>query len=271
MDIPIRACETEHITPDTHLTRLIAMEGVLPNAAIVNSLVITGAEPVVVDTGPAIARDLWLDATFSVVNPADVRWIYLSHDDHDHTGNLLQVLDLCPAATLVTTQFMAERLLAEFVLPLERMRWVNDGDSFHAGDRELVAVQPPVFDSPTTRGLFDATSGVYWSADAFATLVPKETLDVSELGADLWRENFLQSNRMLSPWHRWLDPTKYGAHLDRIRSLGATAVASAHSPTLHDDQIVAAIDLLRELPTMEPVVPTGQAELELILSFLIPA
>ena len=25
---------------------------------------------------------------FSIVEPDDVRWVFLSHDDHDHTGNL---------------------------------------------------------------------------------------------------------------------------------------------------------------------------------------
>ena len=34
-------------------------------------------------------------------SPADVRWVFISHDDHDHIGNLLELLDLCPQATLV--------------------------------------------------------------------------------------------------------------------------------------------------------------------------
>ena len=29
-----------------------------------------------------------------IVDFADVRWIYLSHDDHDHVGNLAKVLEL---------------------------------------------------------------------------------------------------------------------------------------------------------------------------------
>ena len=78
-----------------------------------------------------------MDAVFSIVEPEDVRWIYLSHEDHDHIGNLRRDARRCPNATLVTTWFMVERLHATTTLPIERMRWVNDGERFSAGDRTL--------------------------------------------------------------------------------------------------------------------------------------
>ena len=65
-------------------------------------------------------------------------------------------------------------------LPLERMRWVNPGESFDAGDRRLVAVRPPIFDAPTTRGLFDAKTGVYWAVDTFASLLPGHVTEVDD-------------------------------------------------------------------------------------------
>jgi hypothetical protein len=49
------------------------------------------------------------------------------------------------------------------------MRWVNDGQSFHAGDGVLQAVRPPMGDGAGTRGLFDPTTGVYWAADCFGS------------------------------------------------------------------------------------------------------
>jgi hypothetical protein len=47
-----------------------------------------------------------------------------------------------------------------------QVRWVNDGESFEAYDRTLRAIRPPVWDSPTTRGLFDQSTGVYWGVDS---------------------------------------------------------------------------------------------------------
>ena len=151
MEAPYRQVETEQVAPATHVIRQIWGEGVAPVSVFINSMVITGAEPVVVDCGPKLSGKTWMSEVFALVEPEDVRWIYLSHEDHDHSGNLVEMLDLCPNATLVSTWFMAERFAAEFMLPFERMRWVNDGERFSVGDRELVAVTPPVFDNPTSR------------------------------------------------------------------------------------------------------------------------
>src|SRR5262245_41605586 len=88
----------EPIAPDTWLIPTLAAD---PAGGFVgaHSAVIRGAEPVVVDTSVLFGREQWLRNVFSVVEPGDVRWIFLSHDDHDHLGNLDVLLDLCPQAT----------------------------------------------------------------------------------------------------------------------------------------------------------------------------
>jgi glyoxylase-like metal-dependent hydrolase (beta-lactamase superfamily II) len=83
----------------------------------INSMVITAAEPVIVDTGCAINRDRWLEQAFSIVDPADVRWVFLSHADRDHIGNVDAVLAACPQATLVSTHWGVIYMLADGVPP----------------------------------------------------------------------------------------------------------------------------------------------------------
>lgn len=61
-----------------------------------HSLLIRGKEPVLVDTGAPACREQWLATVAALVDPADVRWVFLSHDDRDHAGNLLPVLAACP-------------------------------------------------------------------------------------------------------------------------------------------------------------------------------
>jgi flavorubredoxin len=263
-----RRCEPERIAPDTYVIRQLFGEGMAPAAVYVNSMVIAGSEPVLVDTGPAVARDEWMADVFSIVDPADVRWVFLSHDDADHVGNLPQVLERCPNATLVTNMFTIERMAADYLLPIHRARIVNDGDRFTAGDRELVAVIPPTFDSPTTRGLLDTRTGVYWGVDSFGTPVPAEVTDVAELDADFYQAGFLQMNQLLSPWSRWLDGAKYGSHLDRVRVLQASVVASAHGPALRGAQVGAALDMMAQLPGLPAVPLPGQAELEALVALV---
>jgi flavorubredoxin len=268
VDIPIRFLPTQTVAPETFLIRQLAGEGMGPVAAMLNSLVIRGTEPVIVDTGASVTSGQWLEEAFSLVDPADVRWVFLSHDDTDHTGSLFEVLDRCPRATLVTNWFTVERMAADRLLPLERLRLVNPGESFPAGDRTLTAVVPPVYDSPTTRGLHDSATGVYWAADAFATYVPGQVDDVADLPPGFFREGFLQAQRMVSPWHNLVDPAKYEAHLDTVRSLDASVAVGAHGVPLTGGDIGSAFNLLSELPHLPGPQLLGQGDLDALLGVI---
>ncbi len=135
-----------------------------PLSVYLNSMVIAGPEPAIVDTGSANNRDGWLEDVFTIVDPVDVRWILLSHDDSDHTGNLAAAMEACPNATLVCSWAIVERFSNAFGFPLERCRWLNDGEALDIGDRRIRAVRPPVYDSPATRGFLDERTGVYWAS-----------------------------------------------------------------------------------------------------------
>src|SRR5687768_16942447 len=70
------------IAPDTFLIPHLAPVG--PDGFVhVNSMLIRGEEPIIVDTGAPIHRESWLEQVFSLVEPEDVRWVFLSHDDGD--------------------------------------------------------------------------------------------------------------------------------------------------------------------------------------------
>ena len=257
----------QQVAPDTWLIRQLQGEGTpAPVSVYINSLVIRGREPVIVDTGTEANRAQWLEDVFSIVEPADVRWVCISHDDHAHTGNLAEVLDACPNATLVFNWFMTERLTCAFDLPVHRMRWVDDGDSLDVGDRTLGVIRPPVYDSPSTRGLYDPSTGIYWASDCFATPVPTHVEDVGELDADFWAEGFALFQRLLSPWHTLVDPGRFVAVVDKVEALGMTTLAGAHSPVVPPPFTAEAFRMIREIPGMPPAEVPGQADLEAMLA-----
>jgi flavorubredoxin len=208
-------------------------------------MVIRSAEPVVVDTGMAEHREQFLADVFSLVEPDDVRWLYISHDDVDHTGNLNALMDACPNATVVVNWFMVERMGASLAVTPDRWRWVGDGESFYVGDRRLHAVRPPIFDSPTTRGLYDPNTGVYWASDAFATPMPAPVRDVAELDADFWRDGMATFDRYISPWLDLVDEAKFQRSVDRIERLSPTTIAGCHTPAIHGSRVIAALAATR--------------------------
>ncbi len=249
------------------IPNLVAADGAYLS---VNSLLVRGDEPIVVDTGAPIHRRRWLEQVFSLVEPEDVQWIFLSHDDGDHTGALLDVLDLCPSATLVTNFFAVERLALEKpAIPLHRMRWLEPGDAFDAGDRRMRLVLPPIFDGPTTRGLFDERTGVMWAVDSFAALLPGAVHDRADVPQDLYDETFSLFNSLVSPWHQFLDPVRYHRHVDSVAALRPDVVATAHGPVLTGAAIDDAFDRVRALAGQPRILGPGQADLDAMVAAAI--
>ncbi|MDQ4054405.1 MAG: MBL fold metallo-hydrolase [Actinomycetota bacterium] len=268
MQHPIPRTEPVQLAPETFLiTNMAQLDGdtYLP----VNSMLIRGEEPVIVDTGAPVHRELWLEQVFGLVEPQDVRWVFLSHDDGDHTGALHDVLDLCPNATLVTNFFTTDRLGLERPLPMDRMIWREPGETFDAGDRRLRLMLPPIFDGPTTRGLYDESTGVMWAVDSFAALAPGVVHHVEDLPKDMYDETFRLVNSLVSPWHQWLDTGLYGRHVDSVESLRPEVVASAHGPILTGLSIHDAFDRVRDLAG-EAISPRpGQAVLDELLAGIL--
>ncbi len=238
------------IARDTWVIQATLGEGVAPQAVHLNSMVIRGREPVVVDTGAPIHRDQYLEDLFSIVEPEDVRWVFISHDDVDHHGNAAAVMEACPNATLVATWFLCERLATEgFPVPPTRWRWVGDGESFEAGDRTLHAVRPPLYDSPTTRGLYDAKTGVYWASDCYATPVTRGTAFVADLDPEAWAGGFVAFQGWNSPWVSMVELDAFNVQCRRIEELRPTAIAGCHSPTIEASHVQRAFEMLRAMPT----------------------
>jgi flavorubredoxin len=264
---PTTTLAPQHVSNDTWLIHQVQEALGAPLRVYINSMVILGPEPVIVDTGTIANRTQWMNDAFSLVDPADVRYVFISHDDADHTGNLDEVMTLCGNATLLASWSLVERHSSAFNFPLERCRWVNDGDHIDLTDRRLVFARPPVYDSPTTRGLFDQRTGIYWAVDAFAspcTQAVESTVD--ELDAEFWKAGMAMfTHNALSPWLSVVDTERFDAVVRSVRNLGMTTIVGAHSPIITDRSVDAAFEIVSELPRIPaPPVP-DQTILEAIV------
>jgi flavorubredoxin len=252
-DGPLRQPPLE-VAPETFVLRPVqsALGGALTTSH--NSLVIRAAEPVVVDTSLVTHRSEWFDDLFSLVEPDDVRWLYLTHDDDDHAGNLVEALERCPNATVVTSWAGSGRMCAAFGIPSERVRTVDDGEAFDVGDRSLHAVRPPVYDSAYTRGLFDPTTRVLHAADAFCTPMPATPVDrVDEIPERMWEDGMAMFHyASLCPWLWMVDEARFRPEVERLSALDPEVIVSAHSPVITEASMARAFELLAALPSTVP-------------------
>jgi flavorubredoxin len=259
------------IAPETFLVHDHQGEGTDPVSVALNTMVIRAAEPVVVDTGMMENREQYLADVFSLVEPEDIRWVFVSHDDVDHTGNVNALMELAPHATLVIDWFMQERMGASLQVPPSRWRWLRDGDALDVGDRTLHLVRPPVFDSGTTRGLFDPVTEVYWASDAFASPMAQPVRDVAELDLVPWLEGIHTFARYISPWLELVDDARFQRTVDRIEALSPAVITGCHSPAIRRGYVQDAIAATRTAPTAIVPPQPDQSVLDAIRGVLEPA
>lgn len=240
----------------------------------VNAFVLHADQPVVVDTGLSVPETGFMDALGSVMSPADVRWIWLTHPDRDHTGGLFELLDAAPHARVITTFLGAGILSTERPLPMDRVFLLNPGGSIDVGDRTLHAFRPPLYDSPATVGFYDDRSGAAFTSDCFGAPMPTAELasgdDVRDVPADALRAGQLLWAAVDSPWVHTTDRDRYLATVQPLRAMDAEVVLSTHLPPAvgRTSELLA---MLTEAPEAEPFVGPDQQALEEMLASFEPA
>jgi flavorubredoxin len=231
--------------------------GVLP----VNAFLIRDDSPVLVDTGLPTEGDDFLATLWSLVEPDELDWIFLTHDDRDHAGNLLPVLEAAPQARLVMNFVALSKLSEEWSLPLDRVTVVNPGQRFDTGARQLAVLRPPIYDSPGTVGLYDAETGVAFTADAFGTYLSELVQDLSDVSdADL-RSGFAEFNRLNHPWVSLVEPPNLEQALSELLRFDPSLLLSSHGVLAHG-RTGTLTEALIEICTMEPFVAPDQAAFE---------
>jgi flavorubredoxin len=232
--------------------------GVLP----VNAFLIGDDDPVLVDTGLPSEEEEFLGRLWSLVEPDDLRWVFLTHEDPDHAGNLLAVLEAASRARLVTNYVTVGKLLEGVPsLPIERVAVVNPRQPFPGGERGLRVVRPPVYDAPGTIGLHDPVTGVVLTVDAFGTYLPELVDDLGDVPETDARSGFDDFNRANHPWVTVVDQAKLDRSLGELRSLEPTLLLSSHGVPARG-RTDALLDAMARLPRMEPYDPPDQDQFE---------
>ncbi len=210
MDAPYQGAPDVHVFP---ANLAVPGVGVLP----VNAYLLMAEEPVLIDSGVGVDGDDFIAALSSIVDLADLKWVWLTHDDADHTGSIQRVMELAPNAKLVTHAFSALRMSTWWPVPLERVHAIRFGDEIHVGDRTLTAVAPPLFDSPLSTGLVDQSSGALFSVDAFGAILQEPTRHASEVPPEELAGGMLGFATSDSPWAHVADRKRFSEVLHRVR------------------------------------------------------
>jgi flavorubredoxin len=195
----------------------------------INAFLIRGEQPILVDTGIMGLKDAFMRDLRSLISIHDLKWVWLTHADPDHTGSIREILAEAPEARLVTT-FLGMAKLQLLQVPVDRVYLLNPGQTLNAGDRQLLAVRPPVFDAPETTWFFDMKTRSLFSADCFGALLKKPADTAKEVEASELRAGVVTWATVDAPWLSIVDEHKFNDSLDTVRKLNPEVIVSSHLP-----------------------------------------
>jgi hypothetical protein len=241
--------------------------GILP----ANAHLIHAKEPVLVDTSGVALREPFLNALAEEIDPADLKWIFLSHTDLDHVGNLEQVMEMAPQAKVVIAGLGSAKLSLRESFDMSRIHVLEAGERLNLGDRELVAIKPPIYDAPETIGFFDTKTRVLFSADAFGALMEAPHEELAAVPEQQLRDGMAIWSGVDAPWLGIVDKQAFGHLLSDIQRLDPSAIISGHLPVASPDMtstllgnIMAAVSGGRiaapDRETVEGIMAAADAE-----------
>src|SRR5690606_11260653 len=202
----------------------------------INTFVLRGREPMLVDTGPAVLGDHFMQGLRSLVDPADLRWIWLSHTDPDHIGNLARVLAETPHAKVLTT-FLGAAKMEMLGCDMSRVQLLEPGKVFEAAGHRLHPLRPPYYDAPESLGFFDETTRVMYAVDSFGAVLPEPAHDLSEVRMATLSEGMATWSSIDAPWLARSNGTLLARTLAGIGA-GAAGGAPGGAVRGHGDLVV---------------------------------
>ena len=219
-----------------------------------------------VDTGAVRESEDFMDALRTVIDPADLRWIWLTHTDFDHIGSLHRLLEENERLRVITS-FLGVGIMG-LAAPLAHGPGVPGQPG---ADRRRGRSKPD-------RG---ATTGIRQpDHQGFRTSVPASS-SARTASAPCWtrcpnapktcpRRRCAKARSSGRPWTRrgctTVDRTVFASELDRVRGLEPTMVLSSHLPAAQGSSMERLLGALAAVPDAPPFVGPDQAALEQMLA-----
>jgi len=232
----------------------------------INAFVLNGPEPLLVDTGSVVESEEFMTVLRSVIDPAELRWIWLTHTDFDHIGSLHRLLAGNPRLRVITTFLGMGIMTLADPLPIDRVHLLNPGQQITVGDRTLTAIKPPAFDNPVTTGFRDDKSGAFFSSDCFGALLSEVPQSAADLTDEQLRQGQVFWATVDSPWLHNTDPALFARDLNAVRDLDPTMVLSSHLPAAPGTIVERLLASLEAVPGAQPFVGPDQAALEQLIA-----
>lgn len=194
------------------------------NGTTYNSYLIQGSEKTaLIDTVKAPFADIFLAKVGEKVDPKKIDIVVVNHTEPDHSGAIVDLLEVNPDITVYCTK-AAENFLKQLMNREFNCHVVSEGEEISLGDKTLRFLLAPYLHWPDTMFTYLVEDELLFSCDAFGSHFCPEKIFDDEI-ADFSYDFFFYFDCIMRPFK-----DKIRDAIAKLDGLPITMVCPSHGP-----------------------------------------
>lgn len=193
-----------------------------------NSYFINAEKPAIVETTKEKFWDTYKTKIETLCNPADIAYIILDHTEPDHSGNLHNLLQIAPKATVVGSgnaiRYLKDMLGYDF-----KSIQVRDGDTLSLGNKTLQFINAPNLHWPDSIFTYLVEDKLLFTCDSFGAHFCSDLM-FDDLTGDYSEAFKYYFDVILKPYSKFMVKA-----IEKIRPLEIDQICTGHGPILRSN------------------------------------
>jgi flavorubredoxin len=196
----------------------------LPDGTSYNAYLIKGSEKTaLIDTVDPTMTHVLLE-NLQHLNIKKLDYVITHHAEQDHSGALPQVLKQYPDALVVATSKCKNMLMDLLLIPENRIKTVEDGETLSLGDKTLEFIHVPWVHWPETMVTYLREDRILFSCDWFGSHFATSELYVTD-EATVYEAAKRYYAEIMMPFRLTIQK-----NLEKIKDLQISIIATSHGP-----------------------------------------
>lgn len=210
----------------------------LPDGTSYNAYLIKGSEKtVLIDTVDPTMTNVLID-NLNQLDVKNIDYVITHHAEQDHSGSLPDILAKYPNATVVATPKCKPMLMDLLLIPENRIKTVEDGETLSLGDKTLEFTHAPWVHWPETMLTYVREDRILSTCDFFGSHLATSNLYVTD-EATVYKAAKRYYAEIMMPFKLAIQK-----NLERIKDLKIDIIAPSHGPIYDKPQFI--IDAYKE-------------------------
>jgi flavorubredoxin len=204
----------------------------LPDGTSYNSYLVKGSEKtVLLDTVDPTMTNVLMD-NLDRLGVKSIDYVIAHHGEQDHSGSLPAVLAKYPNATVIATPKCKPMLMDLLLIPENRIKTVEDGETLSLGDKTLEFVHAPWVHWPETMLTHLREDRILFTCDFFGSHLATSDLYVTD-EATVYKAAKRYYAEIMMPFKLAIQK-----NLERIKDLKIDIIAPSHGPIYDKPQFI---------------------------------